>query len=474
MPSPQGPLNCGTGADDAGVGTITWTNPTNIASGDDDTYAEAVINTGEISHYLKGTNFGHTIPAATILGREFTYSRTCNGGIGTEIRDYRVRVIKNGTISTTELGAGDVWSSGFPDEEKVFGGPTDLCGETWTSGDINSSTSGIAIAVTNNEASGDTAKVDRVTSTVYYTEISEYPFRVRKQSRTVDLKDMDPDPSGPVKTPHRRNLTLLDALPLSDRIAKRPGVPFLDNENPPDEVFFRLKKKRIPISVYIGAVLGDYAYYQTLTGEGNGIGGSYRVANDIAGYVIYIGEDGPPIFNGSPQGYSATLPVTVAITPPVSGTTAFHVVVRKRNPHGIESPNQYATIIVVDSTGAQVLHPLLTPQDVLAIPQPNGKIRILAKYPTLGIDPHPPNEWRFWISAGTIDPLVDLPTATSTPMTNTVLKSIGTFTAGTYNVVVGVFRDQDSALTYAETTVVVPESPDIPPRIYSGFNFPAD
>lgn len=51
----------GTLADDAAVGTVAWSNPSNAASSND-SYATA-SGAGGTTHYLKATNFGFAIPA---------------------------------------------------------------------------------------------------------------------------------------------------------------------------------------------------------------------------------------------------------------------------------------------------------------------------------------------------------------------------------------------------------------------------
>lgn len=69
MASTLGPNGTGTGADDASVGTITWSNPGNITASDN-TYATNLTGCiTSVSHYLKATNFGFSVPAgATITG----------------------------------------------------------------------------------------------------------------------------------------------------------------------------------------------------------------------------------------------------------------------------------------------------------------------------------------------------------------------------------------------------------------------
>lgn len=195
--------------------------------------------------------------------------------------------------------------------------------------------------------------------------------------------------------------------------------------------------------------------------------GNYRIANDIAGFVLYIGTNAPPTFDGTPQAYSATLPVSYTITPP--GT--FHVVLRKRDEYGLESQNRYARLIAVDAGGNEIYADIPLPLNVRAYPLKDGKIRVLAKYATYGLDAHSANKWRVWISPLAINPITDPPHVEVNSSASLRSDSTG-FTPGLYNVVVGLYRIADTALTYVATTVTIPEIPDQPVGVYSGYDFP--
>ncbi len=86
-----GPTSPGTGADDAAIGTRTWSNPGNITSSNN-TYATATSSGGgnSTTHYLKATNFGFSIPSgATIDGITVGIERkgTTTGGAGNWVKD---------------------------------------------------------------------------------------------------------------------------------------------------------------------------------------------------------------------------------------------------------------------------------------------------------------------------------------------------------------------------------------------------
>ncbi len=160
--SSQGPLIAGTGANDASVGTVAWSNPGNITANDG---SSASYTSGTaVSNYLKGTNFGFSIPSgATIDGIEVTIER---GVIAGNATDAHVRIVKGGSISATNLTTGATWNSGSMVVD-TLGGPTELWGESWTSTDINASDFGFAVALST--AGASPAQVDYIAIKVYYT-----------------------------------------------------------------------------------------------------------------------------------------------------------------------------------------------------------------------------------------------------------------------------------------------------------------
>jgi hypothetical protein len=162
----------GTAADDAGVGTYAWSNPSYATGSYDNNYAtaNAGVSATSISHYLKLTNFGFAIPTgATISGFKVTVTRfMTRGTLGTGIVvDSSVKPVKAGTItSTNKADAVTPWpSSGL--STKDYGGQTDLWSGTWLPADINNTGFGVAISVS--ETNVPAAFIGAVQITVYYT-----------------------------------------------------------------------------------------------------------------------------------------------------------------------------------------------------------------------------------------------------------------------------------------------------------------
>jgi hypothetical protein len=140
--------NAGTIVDDATVGTISWTNPSN-ASVHDSTYAVATAipaSTG-ISHYLKATGFGFSIPStATILGVRVEIAGLASAV--TSISVNSVKLVKAGTISGNDHAVDNttVWGTANTMQTTPWGTAVDpLWGLTVTPSDVNDTGFGVAV-----------------------------------------------------------------------------------------------------------------------------------------------------------------------------------------------------------------------------------------------------------------------------------------------------------------------------------------
>ncbi|HWN72245.1 MAG TPA: hypothetical protein VNN15_00390, partial [Solirubrobacterales bacterium] len=102
----------GTVADDAGTGTLTWSNVGNAKSSDNFySSVEVPKSTTATAHYLKATNFGYTVPSfETIVGIQASIERS-ESSVGTgEVVDSRIRIVKGGTIQATgDKSTGAKW-----------------------------------------------------------------------------------------------------------------------------------------------------------------------------------------------------------------------------------------------------------------------------------------------------------------------------------------------------------------------------
>jgi len=164
----EGPNSPGTVVDDSSVGSVAWSNPDNAKSSDNIYATTPDIDDYTLSHYLKATNFGFSIPnGATINGILVEFE--VKEAVGSDfVASNQVRIVKGGSVGTTNKGD---WSVEWPtsDTYKSYGSSGDLWGEAWTSDDINSTDFGVVLQISTNDYGG-VAYVDHIRITVYYTE----------------------------------------------------------------------------------------------------------------------------------------------------------------------------------------------------------------------------------------------------------------------------------------------------------------
>lgn len=160
----------GTVANDATVGTISWTNVNNVKTDDLNVAQATTTSGGDNSKYLKCTNFGFTLPNnAEILGIEVNVR--LKGGSNDDVDDNQVRIVKSdgsfGSITKNRLN--EVWwGSGGGGEFVTYGSATDIWSETWTASDINNSNFGFGISV--NLQGGDS----NIDGEIYFIKMKVY------------------------------------------------------------------------------------------------------------------------------------------------------------------------------------------------------------------------------------------------------------------------------------------------------------
>lgn len=145
-----GPNNAGSFVNDASVGSLDFTNPTNGLSSDN-AYASviALAVTPTNSKYLKATNFGFSIPStATIKGVTVSMEKSqlwLTGLVGLQsVADNSVMLVKGGSVSGSNKSASGNW--GYSDAITTYGGAADMWGNTLTYSDVNSTNFGVAIS----------------------------------------------------------------------------------------------------------------------------------------------------------------------------------------------------------------------------------------------------------------------------------------------------------------------------------------
>jgi len=186
-----GPNSAGTGADDASLGTVAWSNPANITSSDN-SRASASVGDASISHYLKATSFGFSIPSGSAINGivvEYECHNTASAG-GAVVEDNSIKLVKGGAISGDDKGDGTDWPFLAASESYLTkGSSSDQWGLSWTATDINASDFGCAISAKPRagfEVSDAVALIDHVRITVHYTLLL-MPRRIIRWDGELDL-----------------------------------------------------------------------------------------------------------------------------------------------------------------------------------------------------------------------------------------------------------------------------------------------
>jgi len=151
--------------------SATWNNTTNVTTSNNSySIVNNTLTNGDYTNYLKVTNFGFSIPLNVTITGIVVKVEKLDGGTKNKTKDYRVRIIKNGTIGTTDLSSASFWPT--VDSYVTYGTTTQLWGTTWTPTDINNVNFGFAIAANRVGGGGatDLPAIDNITITVYYSE----------------------------------------------------------------------------------------------------------------------------------------------------------------------------------------------------------------------------------------------------------------------------------------------------------------
>ena len=164
----EGPNNPGTMAEDTAVGTRDWFNIDNAKTSDDN-YALNYAFMEEISHYLKATNFGFSIPGGATIDGILVEVERRREALTRVMQDEFIKIVKsNGSIGTENKASATYWP--YPtDAIASYGGAEDLWSESWSDTDINNANFGVVIA-TDSMTDGGDGWVDHIRITVYYTE----------------------------------------------------------------------------------------------------------------------------------------------------------------------------------------------------------------------------------------------------------------------------------------------------------------
>jgi hypothetical protein len=180
-----------TAEDNAGIGTVAWVNPGN-AKASDNAYATATFpepGGAAESHYLLLKKFAFAIPAeAEVTGVTVSVERHgTTGGSASTVADNYIKLVKGGVIGGKTKGLAYTWPSA--DTVQLYGGSTDLWGNTLTPADVNAEGFGVAISARIGTEAKKTpaAFIDAITITVYYTETKD-ENRVCFATRSTEMR----------------------------------------------------------------------------------------------------------------------------------------------------------------------------------------------------------------------------------------------------------------------------------------------
>lgn len=217
-------------------------------------------------------------------------------------------------------------------------------------------------------------------------------------------------------------------------------------------------------TIYVSWTAGGVTYTETLAGL-------YRIADDsLALYEAYLGIDAEPDLTGAATATGASLPLSVAVTPPPSGTRTYHCVLRRRNKYGVISQNVYSRLVRINSAGAQVALDPTAPSSTTVVDAGGGYVTVRAIY-AAGQDSSPADTWQVYETSTGADPVpgVDTPTeyamGTASPYSGGIEldQDIGPYPVGAdVRVIVRTKRASDSLVSTNTTATTVTVASDVP------------
>lgn len=159
-----GPNNPSAASSESGSGgAVVWSSTGNVFASDD-TRATANMLAGEISQYLQVTGFGFAVPASSVIqGIVVEVEVRKTSGVP---QDWIIAIVKSGSPSGTSKSPANLIPSS--DTYLSYGTGSDLWGLTWTPGDINDSTFGVAWSTVAASGQAAVVEVDHIRIKVFY------------------------------------------------------------------------------------------------------------------------------------------------------------------------------------------------------------------------------------------------------------------------------------------------------------------
>lgn len=172
----------GTVANDASVGTVAWINMDNVKVSDNNRAYANPLNTDDVSHYLKATNFDFSVPDGALINGILVEIEKTSENSNEGIRDYSIKIVKSdGSLGTVNKKKNDSWPTMFDEVISQYGASVDLWDESWSASDLNNSNFGVVISAYNNNDPDSYAYIDHIKIKVYYTITTTSPLPTFKR-----------------------------------------------------------------------------------------------------------------------------------------------------------------------------------------------------------------------------------------------------------------------------------------------------
>jgi len=213
--------------------------------------------------------------------------------------------------------------------------------------------------------------------------------------------------------------------------------------------------------------------------------------NATEGYVAWVATGGMPDLGAEPSAFSATLPMSFGITPPISGVIELWVILRRQNKYGLRSQNSQPFKVLINSSGDRELGHITAPQILNVITIEGDKFRVLAYYPGYYTDANPADQWCLFAGEDTYEDLLfddetldfdgeplqwgfeDLDLVASTPITDEQMTiNTDAYPEGgrRYTFVLKVLRTEDDLLSdYSVFHIDLPDDPAVPTPQFGEF-----
>lgn len=162
----------GAGANDAGSGTVAWTNAENVTAEDQvNATTSSALNNSSSQNLTTGTH-GFNLPSNASVDGIWARVRRRPSGSGT-LQDNSVLLKKTSGFTASNRASASNWYGAYADG--VYGGISDKWGTTWTHTDINHNDFGFVFQAKEVASLATSPQVDVVQIAVYYTLIDAPP-----------------------------------------------------------------------------------------------------------------------------------------------------------------------------------------------------------------------------------------------------------------------------------------------------------